>query len=90
MCAVHGFGSTCRCGYALAAVLAFAIAGCASLRQEAVSPDPCAAEIVRLEGLRDVEVAAACAGQEFDACLSVAVIDHKYDPLIQAQVRCEQ
>lgn len=72
-----------------AALLAAVLVACGPLT-EAVAPeaDPCAEELVRLEGLRDAEVAAACAGQTFDACLSVAVIDRKYDPLIQEQIRC--
>lgn len=100
MCAVHGWDATCRCGYAVSKRAACAVGlaafmlgtACGLLPAEAPEADPCAAEIVRLEAARDAEVAAACTteGQPFDACLSVAVIDRKYDPLIQAQIRCSE
>lgn len=91
-CPVHGWQARCECGYARGVVLALALTGCGLLPAEAPEVDPCSAEIVRLEAARDAEVAAACTteGQEFDACLSVAVIDRKYDPLIQSQIRCER
>lgn len=91
MCAVHGPFARCRCEYAIglaAFVLGSALSlGC--LPAKAPDVDPCAAEIVKLEGERDAEVAVACAGQTFDACLAVATIDRKYDPLIQKQIECK-
>lgn len=96
MCAVHGWDAPCRCGYAVSKRAAYAVGlaafllgtACGLLPAEAPDVDPCAAEIVRLEGLRTVEIAAACAGKAFDDCPAVTGINAKYDPLIQEQVRC--
>lgn len=53
------------------------------------SVDPCAAEIIRLEGLRDQEVTGACDGQSFDECTPVIErINAKYAPAILDQIRC--
>ena len=88
MCAVHGWDAPCRCGYAIVAGLT--LAACGLLPSKVPDVDPCSAELVKLEGLRDAEVLAACAGQAYGACLAVAVIDRRYDPLIAAQIRCDQ
>ncbi len=89
MCPVHGYFAPCRCGYAVG-LAALALVGCGLLPAKAAEPDPCSAEIVKLEAARDAEVLAACAGQSFDACDAVPAIDRKYDPFIQAQIECKQ
>jgi hypothetical protein len=98
MCAVHGWDAPCKCGYAVSKRAAYAI-GLASfllgtacsglLPAEVPDVDPCAAEIARLEGLRVLELRAACQGLSFDECLpTIDSVSVKYDGLIQEQVRC--
>jgi hypothetical protein len=65
-----------------------ALTACSLLPSETPEVDPCAVEITRLEGLRNIEIAAECAGKAFDECPAVTGINAKYDPLIQEQVRC--
>ncbi len=92
MCAVHGWAAPCRCGYAVGLAAFMLGTACGLLPAKAPDVDPCSTELVKLEAARDAEVAAACSaeGSEFDACLAVAVIDRKYDPLIRAQIECAQ
>ena len=92
MCAAHGWAAPCRCGYAIGLAAFMLGTACGLLPPKAPEVDPCSAEIARLEAARDTEVSVACynEGREFDACLAVAVIDRKYDPLIQAQIECKR
>jgi hypothetical protein len=77
-------------GYlAFAGAVALGMA-CAPLlgEAEATKDDPCAVEIVKLEGQRNLEILKACQGYTLDACPDVERINAHFDPLIQAQVRC--
>lgn len=90
-CPVH-MSWTCGCRLARANRLAAAcllLTGCGLLPAEAPEVDPCAAEIVKLEGLRTAEIVAKCQGQSFDNCLpTIDSLNAKYDPLIAEAIRC--
>lgn len=65
-------------------------AGC-GVFSPAAAPDvdPCAAEIIRLEAQRVIEISTACQGYSFDQCKPlIEEIDKKYEPKILAQVKC--